>query len=67
MAKLLCTEAASRVIDRSMQIYGGLGMSKDMPFERWYREIRIRRIGEGTSEIQRVVMARDLLNVRSGS
>ena len=42
-------------------------MSKDMPFERWYREIRIRRIGEGTSEIQRVVMARDLLNVRSGS
>ena len=67
MAKLLCTEAASRVIDRSMQIYGGLGMAKDMPFERWYREIRIRRIGEGTSEIQRVVMARDLLNVRSGS
>ena len=60
MAKLLCTEAASRVIDRSMQIHGGLGMAKDMPFERWYREIRIRRIGEGTSEIQRVVMARDL-------
>ena len=67
MAKLLCTEAAGRVIDRCMQIHGGLGMAKDMPFERWYREVRIRRIGEGTSEIQRVVMARDLLNVRSGS
>jgi len=67
MAKLLCTEAAGRVIDRCMQIHGGLGMAKDMPFERWYREVRIRRIGEGTSEIQRVVMARDLLNVRSAS
>ena len=67
MAKLLCTEAAGRVIDRCMQIHGGLGMAKDMPFERWYREVRIRRIGEGTSEIQRVVMARDILNVRSGS
>jgi alkylation response protein AidB-like acyl-CoA dehydrogenase len=67
MAKLLCTEGAGRVVDRCMQIYGGLGMAKDMPFERWYRELRIRRIGEGPSEIQRIVMARDILNVRSGS
>lgn len=67
MAKLLCTEAAGRVVDRCMQIYGGLGMSKDLALERWYREVRIRRIGEGPSEIQRVVMARDLLNIRSGS
>ena len=67
MAKLVCTEGAGRVVDRCMQIFGGLGMAKEMPLERWYRELRIRRIGEGPSEVQRVVMARDILNVRSGS
>ncbi|MCH2520610.1 MAG: cyclohexanecarboxyl-CoA dehydrogenase, partial [Dehalococcoidia bacterium] len=67
MAKLVSTEGAGRVVDRSMQIFGGLGMSKDLPLERWYRELRIRRIGEGPSEVQRIVMARDLLNIRSGS
>jgi acyl-CoA dehydrogenase len=67
MAKLLCSEGAGRVVDRCMQIFGGLGMSKDLPLERWYREMRIRRIGEGPSEVQRIVMARDILNVRSGS
>ncbi len=60
MAKVYATEAAGRVVDRSMQIHGGYGMTKDMPFERWYRELRIRRIGEGPSEIQRLIMARDL-------
>jgi len=67
MAKLISTEGAGRVVDRCMQIMGGLGMSKELPMERWYRELRIRRIGEGPSEIQRIVMARDLLNVGSGS
>src|SRR5690606_12548843 len=67
MAKLLCSEGAGRVVDRCMQIFGGLGMSKDLPLERWYREMRIRRIGEGPSEVQRIVMARDILNIRSGS
>ena len=66
MAKLVCSEGAGRIVDRCMQIFGGLGMSKDLPLERWYRELRIRRIGEGPSEIQRVVMARDILGVRSG-
>ncbi|MFI6360058.1 acyl-CoA dehydrogenase family protein [Streptomyces sp. NPDC050743] len=61
MAKLYCTEAASRVIDRSMQIHGGLGVAAEMPFERWYREMRIRRIGEGPNEVQRLVIARELL------
>ena len=42
-------------------------MSKDLPLERWFRELRIRRIGEGPSEIQRIIMARDILNVGSGS
>lgn len=67
MAKLLCSEGAGRVVDRCMQIFGGLGMSKDLPLERFYRELRIRRVGEGPSEVQRIVMARAILNVRSGS
>ena len=62
MAKVTSTEAVGRVIDRSIQIHGGLGVSKDLPLERWYREARIRRIGEGPSEVQRVIMARDLLS-----
>ncbi len=61
LAKLIATEAASRVVDRSMQIFGGYGMTKDFPFERWYREMRIRRVGEGPNEVQRLIVARDLL------
>jgi acyl-CoA dehydrogenase len=61
MAKLVATEAAGRVVDRAMQVYGGLGVSKDLPLERWWRELRIRRIGEGPSEVQRIIIARDLL------
>ncbi len=62
MAKLVGTEGAGRVVDRCIQIHGGLGVSKDLPLERWYRELRIRRIGEGPSEVQRIIMARDLLH-----
>jgi acyl-CoA dehydrogenase len=61
MAKLLASEAGGRVVDRAMQIHGGYGMTKDLPLERWYREMRIRRVGEGPSEVQRLIMARDLL------
>ncbi|HLC29396.1 MAG TPA: acyl-CoA dehydrogenase family protein [Dehalococcoidia bacterium] len=61
-AKVFATEAAGRVVDRSIQIHGGVGVTKDMPLERWYRELRIRRIGEGPSEVQRIIMARDLLS-----
>jgi acyl-CoA dehydrogenase len=61
MAKLVATEGAGRVVDRAMQVHGGYGITKDLPLERWYRELRIRRIGEGPSEIQRIIMARDLL------
>ncbi len=61
MAKLVATEASGRVIDRAMQIHGGLGMTKDLPLERWYRELRIRRVGEGPSEVQRLIMARELI------
>jgi acyl-CoA dehydrogenase len=61
MAKVVATEAAGRVVDRSMQIHGGMGVAKELPLERWYRELRIRRIGEGPNEIQRMIIARDLL------
>ncbi len=61
MAKLVASQAGGRVVDRAMQIHGGYGMTKDLPLERWYREMRIRRIGEGPSEVQRLIMARDLL------
>ena len=61
LAKLVASEAAGRIVDRSMQIFGGYGMTKDFPFERWYRELRIRRVGEGPNEVQRHLVARDLL------
>jgi alkylation response protein AidB-like acyl-CoA dehydrogenase len=61
MAKLVASEAAGRVVDRAIQIHGGSGVSKDLPLERWYRELRIRRIGEGASEIQRLIIARNVI------
>lgn len=61
IAKLVSSETAGRVIDRCIQIFGGLGVSKELPLERWFRELRIRRIGEGPSEVQRMVIARHLL------
>ncbi|MEM7092834.1 MAG: acyl-CoA dehydrogenase family protein [Actinomycetota bacterium] len=61
MAKLVASEASGRVVDRAMQIHGGIGMTKDLPLERWYRELRIRRVGEGPSEVQRLIMAREIL------
>jgi acyl-CoA dehydrogenase len=64
VAKVFATEAAGRVVDRCMQILGGMGVATEMPLERWYRELRIRRIGEGPSEVQRMVIARDLLSSR---
>ena len=62
IAKVFATEAAGHVVDRCIQIMGGMGVTEEMPLERWYRELRIRRIGEGPSEVQRMVIARDLLS-----
>ncbi len=61
IAKLVASEASGRVVDRSMQIHGALGVAKDLPLERWYRELRIRRIGEGPSEVQKHIIAREIL------
>ena len=58
MAKLFATEAAGRVIDAAVQIHGGWGVATDLPIERLYREIRPLRVYEGTSEIQRLVIAK---------
>ncbi|MFD4818055.1 acyl-CoA dehydrogenase family protein [Peribacillus butanolivorans] len=61
IAKLYATETANRVVDKCVQIFGGMGVSKEFPFERWFRELRIKRIGEGPSEVHRMVIARNLL------
>ena len=61
IAKLYSSEVLGRVVDRAVQIHGGYGVSKEFPLERWYRESRIRRIGEGPSEVHRMVIARNLL------
>jgi acyl-CoA dehydrogenase len=61
MAKLFATEAASEVIDQAVQIHGGYGVSKGYLVEKLYREVRALRIYEGTSEIQHVVIANQLL------
>lgn len=62
IAKVVATETAGRVVDRCIQILGGLGVAAELPLERWYRELRIKRIGEGPSEVQRMVVARHLLS-----
>jgi len=60
-AKLYATEAAQRVIDRAVQLHGGAGVLRGSTVERLYREVRALRIYEGTSEIQKLVIARELL------
>jgi acyl-CoA dehydrogenase len=62
VAKLAATEMAQRVVDRSLQIHGGAGVMKGSTVERLYREVRSLRIYEGTSEIQKLVIARSILD-----
>ena len=66
ICKLYGTETAGRVVDRAIQMFGGMGVSQEMPLERWYRELRVKRIGEGPSEVHRMVIARDKLRNTSG-
>jgi alkylation response protein AidB-like acyl-CoA dehydrogenase len=61
MAKLFASEVAGRVTDQAVQVHGGYGYSKSYPVERYYRDARVTRIYEGTSEIHRMVIARGIL------
>jgi alkylation response protein AidB-like acyl-CoA dehydrogenase len=64
MAKLFASETASFVTDAAVQIHGGMGYSKELPVERYYRDARITQIYEGTSEIQRLVIARAVTGLK---
>ncbi|QIM48747.1 acyl-CoA dehydrogenase [Pusillimonas sp. DMV24BSW_D] len=61
MAKMAATESAQRVIDRALQMFGGLGVKSGEPVEKLYREIRALRIYEGATEVQKLIIARELL------
>jgi len=64
MAKLYASEAAVRIANEAVQIHGGYGFIKDYPVEKFYRDVKLCTIGEGTSEIQRLVIARQLLKTK---
>lgn len=61
MAKLKATEVAFNTVDTCMQLFGGLGVASELPLERWFRELRIKRLGEGATEVQKVIIARHLV------
>jgi acyl-CoA dehydrogenase len=61
MAKLHGATMVNNVVDRVMQIHGGMGYTRELPIERWYRQVRLMRIYEGTDEMQRLIISRDLL------
>ncbi len=62
MVKLFASEMVGRCADRAVQIHGGMGYMRECPVERVYRRVRLSRIGEGTSEIQRLVIGRALVS-----
>jgi alkylation response protein AidB-like acyl-CoA dehydrogenase len=64
MAKLFASERAVSICNEAVQIHGGYGFIKDYPVEKFYRDVKLCTIGEGTSEIQRMVIARQLLNLK---
>ena len=61
MAKLFASEVSMRATNDAIQIFGGNGYSREYPVERYWRDAKLTEIGEGTSEIQRIVIARELL------
>jgi acyl-CoA dehydrogenase len=64
-AKYFCSEMVGRVADRAVQVHGGAGYMRGVPVERLYRDARLFRIYEGTSQIQQLVIARQLTRGRS--
>ncbi len=67
MAKMVATEGAQQVIDAAVQLFGGLGVVSEMPVERLYREVRALRIYEGATEVQQLIIARELLKEHAAS
>ena len=63
--KLYADEMYMRVVDRALQIHGGLGLSKELPLELMFRDARSRLVTEGSSEMQRIIIASDVLSGRS--
>jgi acyl-CoA dehydrogenase len=61
MAKMVATESAQQVIDRAVQLFGGLGVKKGSVVESLYREVRALRIYEGATEVQKLIIGRELL------
>jgi alkylation response protein AidB-like acyl-CoA dehydrogenase len=61
MAKLFASEMAMRACNKAIQIYGGYGYIMDYPVERYWRDAKLTEIGEGTSEVQRLVISREVL------
>jgi len=61
MAKLFASEAAERVCSDAIQVFGGYGYSRELPVEKIYRDVRVAQIYEGTSDVQRIIISRQLL------
>jgi alkylation response protein AidB-like acyl-CoA dehydrogenase len=61
MAKLFASEIAEKAASEAVQIHGGYGFTKDYPVEKYFRDVKLLTIGEGTSEIQRIVIAKEIL------
>jgi acyl-CoA dehydrogenase len=61
MAKVFCSEMAGRVTDQAIQVLGGMGLMNELPLEMLWRDARVERIWDGTSEIQRHIISRELL------
>jgi len=64
MANLYASEFAVKAANEAVQIHGGYGFTKDYPVEKFYRDVKLMTIGEGTSEVQRMVIARQLLKAQ---
>jgi acyl-CoA dehydrogenase len=64
MAKLYASEMLGRVTDQAVQIFGGMGLMSELPIERFWRDARVERIWDGTSEIQRHIISRSMLRER---